>query len=539
MKTSWRTRREFFASIAAAAAAPALAAPAGKPRIGLVRSTHSKLARPVSPEDPLDYPLVRDMVFKAIEYGKPAAGSLDAKIKPGSWVVVKPNIVSLGSQGFHCYGDTTDLRVLKAVVEYVAKNSRAGRITVAEGGSYRRPSDPATQAAVSQNGVRVDASTFDWGVEQFPGFGGSIGGMLGEIAGQFPGKKFDYVDLAYDCVRDSAGNFRRIQVPRAANGVGAFGARPDYFVTNTILNCDFLISVPVMKVHENCGITAAFKNYVGTAPREAYALPNSSFSNALLHSQHTVEDRIDTFIADLAAFHPPDYVVADGIRGLQYTEHNNRRPDQMVRNNLILAGENPVAADAVIAYLLGFAPSDVEFLNMAAARGLGVNDMRSLEVVGEEADRIRRTWIKPRTWHGVGNRQWLVGKDPKSPMAGWARYAAPTDTLHFTRWAGGSVPEGQSFAAAAKVVSDGASKGYLWTGIRGKVTATLNGEKVLEEENRTRYRPGQFQKPITLKSGENLLVFQVEAVTDLPQLSAFLVNARNDGDTLEGIRWTA
>ena len=34
------------------------------------------------------------------------------------------------------------------------------------------------------------------------------------------------------------------------------------------------------------------------------------------------------------------------------------------------------------------------------------------------------------------------------------------------------------------------------------------------------------------------LVDTVQAVTDLPQLSAFLVNARNDGDTLDGTRWT-
>jgi hypothetical protein len=44
---------------------------------------------------------------------------------------------------------------------------------------------------------------------------------------------------------------------------------------------------------------------------------------------------------------------------------------------------------------------------------------------------------------------------------------------------------------------------------------------------------------VTLRSGENLLVFQVEAVVDQPQLSALLVNARNDGDTMHGIRWTA
>ena len=83
-----------------------------------------------------------------------------------------------------------------------------------------------------------------------------------------PGKKFDFIDLSYDAVRDDSGRFRRV-VTRTARGVGAFGARPDYFVTNTVLKCDFLITVPVMKTHLQCGITACFKNYVGTAPRQA------------------------------------------------------------------------------------------------------------------------------------------------------------------------------------------------------------------------------------------------------------------------------
>ena len=51
-----------------------------KARIGLVQSTHRRLSRPASPEDPLDYDRVRDMVWKAIEYGRPRAGSLEAKI---------------------------------------------------------------------------------------------------------------------------------------------------------------------------------------------------------------------------------------------------------------------------------------------------------------------------------------------------------------------------------------------------------------------------------------------------------------------------
>jgi hypothetical protein len=65
----------------------------------------------------------------------------------------------------------------------------------------------------------------------------------------------------------------------------------------------------------------------------------------------------------------------------------------------------------------------------------------------------------------------------------------------------------------------------------------LNGETVMQEENLTRYRVGQFQQPVELRSGENQLVFRVEAASDQATLSALLVGPRNDGDTVEGIRW--
>jgi uncharacterized protein (DUF362 family) len=97
--------------------------------------------------------------------------------------------------------------------------------------------------------------------------GATLGRVLRDRAAQFPGRHIDYIDLSYDAIRDAAGEFRRMEVPKTARGMGAFGFRPDYYVTNTITKCDFLISVPVVKVHEQSGITCCFKNYVGTAPR--------------------------------------------------------------------------------------------------------------------------------------------------------------------------------------------------------------------------------------------------------------------------------
>ena len=529
-------RRDFLiASAQAAAALPLLGMAQAKPRVGLVQSTHKRLAKPVPADHPLDYELVRDMVWRAIDYGRPRAGSLEAKIKPGSWVVIKPNIVYLKTQSSYRTGDITDLRVARAVLEYVAKNSKAGRITLAEGGSYRSLTDPLTDNVVTQGGVRVDAMTCDWGTEDFPGMGGSYGDVLKSLSKDYPNQKFDYVDLSYDVLRDASGNMARLEPPRL-NGVGSFSNRTDYFITNAIRNCDFLITVPVAKVHENCGVTATFKSYVGCAPRCAYGRPNT-FWNTNLHSEHSVDTRIDPFIADLAAFHPPDYSVVDGIRGLQFTEHNNRQPDQMVRSNMVIAGEDPVATDAVVASLLGFNPVDIDFLHMGAARGLGTFDLKEIDAAGDEVDRLAGKWAKPRTWYARANREWVVSKEPESNIAAWKRFTSFGDTLYFDKAIPGAAP---AYAAAAKVRSDGARKGFLWVGLSGKLTATLNGEKILEEENVTRYRVGQVQKPIELRNGDNQFVFRVQAVGDRPvQLAAVLVGPANNGDSLEGARWSA
>lgn len=531
------SRRQMLWAASAAAGFPgSLFGAGGKTRIGLVPSNYSKLQRPSSVADALDYERVRDMVWTAIRLGTPRAGSLEAKIRPGAWVVVKPNIVGLRGREFYRTGDITDFRVTRAVIEYVARFTKAGRITMAEGGSYRRLTDPAKDNVIYQDGVHRDAMTFDWGTEEFPGLGGSFGGMLAEFRTQFPGHGFDYVDLSYDAVRDASGNFRRIEVPKAPNGTGAFGARPDYFVTNTIRNCDFLITVPVMKVHLQSGITCCLKNYVGTAPREAYAVPGT-FHNARLHSGHSVEGRIDPFICDLAAFHPPDYAVVDGLRGLQYQEHNCGVSDQMVQSNLVMAGEDPVAIDSLAALLLGYNPWDIEFLHMADKRQMGRRDLAFADVLGGDAEALRRRWAKPKAWFGRGNRLWRVTANPSAPVETWKPAEIPTDTLHFDRWSGRAVTPGNRFAAATRVQSDGHAKAFLWIGATGKFEAELNGKTVLSEENRTRYRQGQFQQAVELRPGMNELVVRVEALENAARMSAFLIGPRNDGDTVEGIRW--
>jgi hypothetical protein len=422
------------------------------------------------------------------------------------------------------------------VLEYVATKSRAGRITVAEGGTYRRVADPASDNVMLQNGVHVDALTYSWG-DEYPGFQGTIGDMLKEASARFPGKKFDYVDLAYDPVRDPSGQFRWMDVPRSPNGVGAFGEKKVYVPANAIVNCDFLITVPVMKVHNTCGITGCLKNYVGTGPRIVYA-PKGSFSNGDLHRNHSLEGRIDSFITDLAAFHPPDYCVVDVIRGLQHSEHGIGVPDQLMRSNMVLAGEDPVATDALLATLMGYQPTDIEYLHMASQRQIGVMDLGKADVAGDDPARVSRRWAKPRDWYGRCNRQWLLTQDTAADIKTWARFTAPTDTLHFTKWQP-PASDAAVYKSAVRVIADGSRKAFLWVGAHGQLKAFLNGEKVMEEQATTRYRIGQFQKPVELRSGENLLVFELKPVAEQVDLSVLLAAPENDGGTVEGIRWSA
>ena len=60
--------------------------------------------------------------------------------------------------------------------------------------------------------------------------------------------------------------------------------------------------------------------------------------------------------------------------------------------NRIVAGADQVAVDAVVASMMGFDPLSLKFIRLAHERGLGVGDMRDIEVVGDEPDISRVNW---------------------------------------------------------------------------------------------------------------------------------------------------
>jgi len=135
-----------------------------------------------------------------------------------------------------------------------------------------------------------------------------------------------------------------------------------------------IISVPKLKLHRITGVTLSIKNMMGAMT------PKGS-----MHTRHLSKN-----IADLASIITPCIVVVDGIIAGEGHETSGN-PLEM---NLVIAGTDPVAVDAVGAAVMGVDPGTVKHLRYAEKKGLGTCDLNQIEVVGEPIERVRTKFRK-------------------------------------------------------------------------------------------------------------------------------------------------
>ena len=58
--------------------------------------------------------------------------------------------------------------------------------------------------------------------------------------------------------------------------------------------------------------------------------------------------------------------------------------------NLVIAGTDPVAVDAVGAAVMGINPTEVEHLVLAEKKGLGTCNLEDITLLGEPIEKVRR-----------------------------------------------------------------------------------------------------------------------------------------------------
>ncbi|MBF0625133.1 MAG: DUF362 domain-containing protein [Magnetococcales bacterium] len=127
---------------------------------------------------------------------------------------------------------------------------------------------------------------------------------------------------------------------------------------------DKLINLPIVKHHSLSGATLAMKNWYGV----------------IGGTRNRLHQDINTSIVELAAAVRPTLTVMDATRVLKRNGPTGGSLADVSRENTLIAGLDEVAIDAWSLGLLDLTPEAVPWLTLAAGRGLGVVDWRSLRV---------------------------------------------------------------------------------------------------------------------------------------------------------------
>jgi uncharacterized protein (DUF362 family)/NAD-dependent dihydropyrimidine dehydrogenase PreA subunit len=146
---------------------------------------------------------------------------------------------------------------------------------------------------------------------------------------------------------------------------------PYISLSKAVLGADFIISLPKFKTHGLTVMSGAIKNSYGFIP---------GAQKANLHRIAGNAERFHEVIVDVFRLRVPHFFIVDAIVGM---EGNGPASPDLRDIGLILASDNAVALDSVIAYMMGLEPGKLRFLQKAKELGLGDYNLDSIEIKGE------------------------------------------------------------------------------------------------------------------------------------------------------------
>ncbi len=261
-------------------------------------------------------------IYEALKNLFEKLGGLKKYIKKGQKVVLKPNLVSDHGMvdGKYKGGVVTDIRVVQALIRLLLPY--ASKILIAEGSSINRS---ATTKMFKIYG-------YDKLEEIYPGL-------------------VSLVDLNRDETYEMPVPYGRRMNSRK--------------VPKTILDADVIISLPVMKLHFAAVVSLGIKNLQGIMPPlEKYMTHFFGLWQNLVNIHYLVK---------------PNLTIIDGIVGQEDFGPVSGSPKVM---NLLIAGENPVALDAVCMRIMGLDPKDSPCVLLAYIQGLGPIEPEKIKVIG-------------------------------------------------------------------------------------------------------------------------------------------------------------
>jgi uncharacterized protein (DUF362 family)/Pyruvate/2-oxoacid:ferredoxin oxidoreductase delta subunit len=142
-------------------------------------------------------------------------------------------------------------------------------------------------------------------------------------------------------------------------------------LSQAVLDADIIISLPKFKTHGLTIVTGAIKNSYGYL---------TGAQKAKLHGLSGGPERFHELMVDIFRLRVPELFIMDAVVGM---EGNGPASPDIREIGQILASDNAVAMDAVMATMMGVDPGSLYFLHKAKEAGLGDYNMGSIEVIGE------------------------------------------------------------------------------------------------------------------------------------------------------------
>lgn len=281
-----------------------------------------------------DVAQIKEKIAETIDL---AVGGIDNVIKEGETVLIKPNLAFQAPPESY---SVVDPRMIEALVSYLKENSKAKEIWVGDNPSL---------------GMHVGRAR--------PAFEASGMREAAEKGGADRVSFFDEEDLV-DVEIKEAKLFKKAQIFKP------------------VLDADRVINLPKMKTHLAGTVTLGIKNWQGIIP------------NGHPDTQQQDVHRLDLGqkCADLLRVREADLTIVDGIIAMEGQGPHAGTPLEM---NLLLAGRQTVATDAVTSYVMGFETIEIPAVRIAASEGMGEREMENIEVVGTPADDVRTFFKRP------------------------------------------------------------------------------------------------------------------------------------------------
>ena len=168
--------------------------------------------------------------------------------------------------------------------------------------------------------------------------------VIARLEKEFRGLRFELVDL---------NEAPRLRMPVEGRVMARRNAEGMYDVPRVLRECDKVISIAPLAGRKETGVAGAVMNYLSFGGRRDWEEPGES-------------------AVDLYSFHPADYAIVGAMRP-----------------NVVIAGTNGPAVDAVGAAVLGLESTGVRHLELAVQRGYGLNDASAIWTRGAELEEVK------------------------------------------------------------------------------------------------------------------------------------------------------